>query len=89
MNGNEFVSGDARIVALFAINGIQPIRKETRRKPDGKVKTLYIFERTANLTSLHGEFLAGSPMSLVPFQILDTYQTTIREMLALAKGHKD
>lgn len=89
MNAEEFVSGDARIVALFAINGIQPIRKETRRKPDGKVKTLYIFERTANLTSLHGQFLAGSPMSITPFRLLDSYQTAIREMLALAKNHKD
>lgn len=89
MNAEEFVSGDARIVALFAVNGITPVRKETRRRPDGKVKTLYIFERTANLTSLHGQFLSGGPMSITPFQILDTYQATIREMLTLARDHKE
>ena len=90
MNGNEFVTGDARLVAFFAINGIQPIRQETRRKPDtGRVKALCIYERTGTVSRLHHQFLSGSPMPISPFKLLNAYQEAIRELLALAKSHAD
>lgn len=90
MNGDEFLTRDARLIAFFAINGILPIRQETRRKPDtGQIKGLFIYERTANVTCLHNIFIDGSPRLVSPYKLLNAYQDAIRELRALAAAHKD
>lgn len=90
MNAEEFVSGDSRLIALFSVSGIEPIRAESRRRLDtGKVKGLFIYARTSNLLCIHNQFLDGCPLLISPIKLLDRYQDTIRKLRALAASHKD
>lgn len=84
---SEFITVDARIIAFFAVNGIEPIRKQTRRFPEtGRIKELYFYERTGTVSSLHNQFLDGRPRLVSPFKLLNLYQDAIRELRALGRA---